>query len=489
MIENHYEVDIAIVGAGAAGITGGIEVLDAGAKCIAFEKLAEAGGAAAISGGGCCIVGSPVQKKAGIQDTPDLAFDDWMAWGGSSADAVWARYYLEHTLYDLYYWAEQFGVKWLDMKPQEGNTVTRWTRPAGNGKGLMTNLIKAYLSKGGEIINNVQVNQITQTNGKVSGLIAANTVSGEKITVEAGAVIITSGGFNSNIDMVLKAKPELKEHRVMVGSGFGSHGDGHKMVKKVGGYLTHMNHVWFYCYSTPDYKDQKAQRGLVCRHIPGYIWVNQQGKRFHNESLSGGNTMSPAVLRQSPPHCWAIVDTPMKKNLEIADPYYRNGDKIIRENVEELLNNSPFIQKANNLETLAKKINVPVNAFIGEIEAYNTAILNGLENDPAFGKPLKNSKAFDTPPYYAIQFFPTARKNFGGIKTDKKCRVLDKHFEPIPKLFAAGEACGMAGGHINGKAGLEGTMLGPSLFSGRVAGAWAAELIGFGNGFTGRPNR
>ena len=99
------------------------------------------------------------------------------------------------------------------------------------------------------------------------------------------------------------------------------------------------------------------------------------------------------------------------------------------------------------------------------------------------------SKQFDTGPYYAIQFFPTARKNFGGIKTDKKCRVLNKHFEPIAGLFAAGEACGMAGGHINGRAGLEGTMLGPSLFSGRVAGGWAAESIGHGNGFIGTPNR
>jgi predicted oxidoreductase len=67
--------------------------------------------------------------------------------------------------------------------------------------------------------------------------------------------------------------------------------------------------------------------------------------------------------------------------------------------------------------------------------------------------------------------------------------VLDKHFEPIAGLYAAGEVAGMAGGHINGRAGLEGTMLGPAIFSGRVAGGWAAQAAGHGCGFVGKPNR
>ena len=67
--------------------------------------------------------------------------------------------------------------------------------------------------------------------------------------------------------------------------------------------------------------------------------------------------------------------------------------------------------------------------------------------------------------------------------------MLDKHFEPVPGLYAAGELAGMAGGHINGEAGLEGTMLGPAIFSGRVAGGWAAAEAGFGAGFRGNPDR
>ena len=152
-----YETDIAIVGAGGAGVAAGIEARDAGARAIAFEKGSEIGGAAIISGGGCLIVGSPLQKENGIHDTPDLAFKDWIAWGGPSTDVVWARYYIEHTLHDLYHWAERLGVKWVDLKVQEGNSVLRWTRPERNGLGLMTHLIESFRKKGGEIISETEI--------------------------------------------------------------------------------------------------------------------------------------------------------------------------------------------------------------------------------------------------------------------------------------------------------------------------------------------
>jgi predicted oxidoreductase len=301
--------------------------------------------------------------------------------------------------------------------------------------------------------------------------------------------VVATGGFNSNLEMVLEFNPALKNDKVLVGSGRGSTGAGHKLIRQAGGQLTHMDHIWFYVYATPDYRDPGGARGLVFRLVPGYIWVNQQGRRFHNEALSGGNSATPALMTQSPRHAWAIADTPMTANMEVADPYYRDGDKVRRDKVVELLNASPFIRRADTLPELAERMDVDVAAFLATVERYNQACAQGLRTEPEFGKPLKSSKAFDAPPYYAIQIFPLARKNFGGVKTDLQCRVLDQNFAPIAGLYAAGEVAGMAGGHINGRAGLEGTMLGPSLFSGRVAGGWAAHAAGHGFGFVGKPNR
>ena len=194
----HFETDVAIVGGGGAGIAAGIEARDAGARTIAFEKDVAPGGAAIISGGGCLVVGSPLQKQNGIHDTPDLAFKDWIAWGGPSADQVWARYYIEHSLHDLYFWAEGLGAKWSDLKVQEGNSVLRWTRTDRNGLGLMTHLIDGFRQKGGEIVTDTEVTALTRENGRIAGFEGRNTKTGEPISVRSKAVVMTTGGFNSS---------------------------------------------------------------------------------------------------------------------------------------------------------------------------------------------------------------------------------------------------------------------------------------------------
>jgi len=194
-------------------------------------------------------------------------------------------------------------------------------------------------------------------------------------------------------------------------------------------------------------------------------------------------------MAQNPSHAWAILESAMLAEIEVADPYYRQGSQVLRDRVRELLEKSPYIHKADSFPELARKIGVDVPTFVSTVERYNRACQDGLEEDPEFGKPLQGCKKFDAPPYYGFQLFPLARKSLGGVKTDMHCRVLNKYFDPIPGLYAAGEVSGMAGGHINGLAALEGTMLGPSIFSGRVAGAWAAAETGHGKGFVGKPNR
>ena len=230
------KTDVAIIGGGAAGICAGIEARDQGADVLVVEKLAEPGGAAIISGGGCLIVGSPLQKKLGIEDTPDLAFDDWMKWGGPTADAVWARYYIEHTLHDLYHWGEQNGVKWVDAKPQEGNSVMRWTRAERSGLGLMSALIASYAKKGGKLIADTAIDRLIVEDGRVCGFEGVSGPDKTALVVRAKSVVVATGGFNSNLDMVREARPDLADDRILEGSGFGSTGDGHKMARSVGGF-------------------------------------------------------------------------------------------------------------------------------------------------------------------------------------------------------------------------------------------------------------
>ncbi|MGN6735285.1 MAG: FAD-dependent oxidoreductase, partial [Candidatus Binatia bacterium] len=173
MANSSLQTDVIIIGGGGAGIPAAIEVARAGAQGVVLEAAVECGGTAAISGGGCCIVGTPLQKSQSISDTPDMAFEDWIRWGGGQADEIWARYYLEHTLHDLYHWAESCGARWVDMKFQEGNRVLRWHRPDNNGLGLMTALIKTAESLPNfTIITPTNAGRIFTENGRVCGVNA-----------------------------------------------------------------------------------------------------------------------------------------------------------------------------------------------------------------------------------------------------------------------------------------------------------------------------
>lgn len=138
--------------------------------------------------------------------------------------------------------------------------------------------------------------------------------------------------------------------------------------------------------------------------------------------------------------------------------------------MEEFWERSPWSWRAGGPEELAAAIELPPSAVRESIDAFNAAIDAGLERDPEFGRDLRGLQPLRESPLCAIQLFPMAQKNFGGVKTGLDCRVMTESGDAIEGLFAAGEVAGMAGGCINGRAALEGTMLGPCIYSGRIAG-------------------
>jgi succinate dehydrogenase/fumarate reductase flavoprotein subunit len=306
--------DVLIVGSGAVGVAAGLEAHEAGAQVIVIEKEAHLGGAATISGGGCSCVGPRLQREHGIEDSPDLAFDDWITWGEGAADEAWAQFYIEHSNADLYEWGIERGVQ------QEGNSVPRWHRPAGGG-GLWNALYKHALARGlTDWVTCMAAHDFIVANSRVAGMVAVHQETGEEQAFLARAVILGTGGFASNLDMVYTYRPDLRRHRVLEGSHVGATGDGHRMVQRVGCMLTHMEDIWFYVYAIPDHRDPRNGRGLVVRGIPDAVRVNMQGVRFHNENLTGGASGSRAVMAQEPAECWAIIDSTMAGGLTVSDP-------------------------------------------------------------------------------------------------------------------------------------------------------------------------
>ena len=225
---------------------------------------------------------------------------------------------------------------------------------------------------------------------------------------------MATGGFAGSHKEIKRYAPAMADYRFYVAGNRNCTGTGHRMVKQAGGYLTHMENIWAYTYATPDYEDLKGERALVVRYMPrdNGIWVNAQGKRFHNEDLSGGATGTPAVMAQDPSFAWSVHDSEVVGSMFIVDPSYTADFSRMHEKKLKLLAKSPFIMKADSLKELAIRINVDPDTLNETVMRYNRFVEKG--EDTEFGKKVKGLKKIMKSPYYAIQFFPAVRKTLGG---------------------------------------------------------------------------
>jgi len=285
--------------------------------------------------------------------------------------------------------------------------------------------------------------------------------------------MIATGGFQSNLELVLENWREdyPVPDRVLAGSGWYSLGSGLQMADAAGARLENLDYMWNYISGIPDPRYPGENRGLRVFMGRGgtSIWLNQDGERFVNECLSMKEVL-PAVLGQKEQSHWLVFDASGRRAFNIAGSGW-TPEKIDR----EIFSNNDLIKSADSLEDLAEKISVPAGRLRQSITRFNEHIERGRDEDfHRFGSgtpdalPCPVTDKIESPPFYAVRRYPLARKSMGGIKIDIKGRVLGTDSGSIiPGLYASGEAAGFGG--INGKAGLEGTFLGPSIVTGRVA--------------------
>jgi hypothetical protein len=168
----------------------------------------------------------------------------------------------------------------------------------------------------------------------------------------------------------------------------------------------------------------------------------------------------------------------MLLGIRIADPYFRAHPVTPPERLEELVTSSAWIHRGDTPEFLAQAAGIDPGRLARTLRDWDALLVSGAAEDPRTGRPLRGLGRFADPPRIAIQLLPLVRKNLGGVRTDLRGRVLRPDGSPIEGLYAAGELAGFGGGHLAGRRAQEGIMLGGSLYSGRVAGAWAAAEAG-----------
>jgi uncharacterized protein len=455
------EADVIVVGAGIAGLSSALEAARGGATVLVVDMWSIFGGHAVLSHGGLCIVGTPTQDAQGVVDTPEIAARDFLEWG-EDANEPWVRYYAASSREQIYDWLTAMGVKFSGALRIPGNSVARFHEPVGRGLGLVSPIFHhAVRNPNIRFLWNFKVDRLVVEEGRVSGVEGVHLRSSERATLASDFVVLATGGFQSNLDMVRAYWPKDVRfpERLLAGSGLNSLGFGHVVAEKSGAVLHQMDHQWNYATGLPDPRYPDGKRGLNASNDDS-IWVNASGKRFVNEQGSNKEQF-PALVSQEGSRYWAIFDEKAKRSFAITGSDWADF-RVIE---DKIFGNPELVKSAPTLEALAEAAGLPAATLAETVARYNQMVREGADKD--FGRRRLGSE-IASPPFYAATFYPLARKSMGGIRIDTDSRVLDKEQKPIAGLLAAGEVTGFGG--INGKAGLEGTFLGPSILTGRVAG-------------------
>jgi predicted oxidoreductase len=470
--------DVLVIGAGISGLSATLEAASAGRSVLVVDMLSVFGGHAIISTGGLSIVDTPLQRKRGIADSPDLAFSDFMTWGEDNNEE-WVRYYVDHSREEIYDWLTDLGAQFTAAVPPPGNSVPRYHFIRGQGLGLMMPIYRAVLEESTVSFRfNTRADELIRRDGRVVGIKATDLRTGETLELLAGTVLIATGGFQSDLDVVRENwREDLPEpEQLLAGSGWNSRGSGLELARGIDAEIERLDHQWNYVTGIPDPRYPGQSRGLSVLQVPPgrEVWVNTDGERFVNECTSPRDNLS-VVLDQPGDSHWVVFDSRGKKFFIVS------GSGWTKERTERLIFGAPdLVKTASSLVDLAAGMDIDAEQLVRSVNDYNTLVEKSASQTELPADEISlcgGAKKVDQPPYYAIKRFVLSRKTMGGIRIDTSARVVDVNGIVIPGLYAAGEASGFAG--INGRAALEGTHLGPSIVTGRMAGRqMVAELAG-----------
>lgn len=464
-----FDADVIVIGAGIAGLSAALEAADRGADVIVVEANS-VGGGHAVKAGGFALVGTPLQEKRGYEDDTETAVADLLAWG-VDADPEWVRAYVEDSRTEVHDWLGRFGVRFTFILDTPEHSVPRFHFAGGGAVNVVLPLLGVALSRPAiEFAWNAEATELLTERGAVAGVEILNPRTRVRRRLRAPAVIIATGGFQANLDMVRRFWREdiPLPGQLYVGAGYFAAGSGIALGEEVGAAVARMDHQTTFTSGVPDPRDASGERALLVQNASA-IMVDAAGNRFIDET-SPSKVTDDTILAMAPATHWLVFDSGSASSLRVRDAVWLDTGGGAR-----LLDDPAMVSKADSIETLAKETGLPADALVATVNRYNAMLEQGVDDD--FGRlgsdePDRFARPVRQPPFYAIQLFPMTRKSMGGLAVDGATRVLDGEGRPIPGLFAAGEVTGVAG--INGSYGGEGTFLGPAVYMGRLAGHAAA---------------
>lgn len=424
------EADIVVIGAGNAGLPAAITAREKGASVIVLEAWTGPASSLAMIGGGTLFVGTDLQKKEGVDDSVDKCLKEVLQLIGGRPE-IW-KALLERNV-EVYEWLKSLGAKPVGLFHSPGHGERRAHRFEGHGARLLKILRDAAVEKGAKLLFEHRAEQLIMdaAKGRVIGVRAKH--KDKLLNFKAKkAVIITTGGFAQNKDMVQEYGPH---YTACVPATPPTHwGDGLKMAMAIGAGTYGLGLAVCPSTSVCD-----VTKNITIMWNQGGILVNMEGKRWANE-LGGkpyGAFMGELLLVQPDGSHRVIYDDKIRQEAS-AEDYKR---------IKEF--------KADTIEELAKLIDLDPKALAATVKEYNDNI-DKYGYDTKFGRKMWGGlhgtdpiPKVDTPPFYGIKAKVSLSSLKGGIKIDTKAHALDLFDKVIPGLYAAGEVAGGLQSHVN----------------------------------------
>ena len=475
-IKEVINTDVIVMGAGIGGLAASMSAAQAGAKTILLEKSKNI----AVHGGWVGAVGSRLQIKMGIEIDEFEIIEEFMRWGA---------YKPKHEIIKL--WVEKSGevMDWaMDMTEAAGVTTIiepgyrtdqgpykhyqtahlflKKGHPSGLDIHLLSPMKENAIKSGVSILFESPGKQLLRDgNGRVTGVIAKTSHGFKQLNAEA--VVICTGGYQNNPEMLAKYIPEAAN--VVANWTFPRNmtGDGHQMAMWIGAAMDEAPHC-------PMLWDGGIPgTGMIPLTRQPFLNINVLGERFINEDAPFGYT-ARADMRQPEHMKWVVWDDKWEEEVlrfkgvaceRMAGPSSIHDPKTIGSLIKR-----EIILKENSLEALSKKMKVPYDTFMSSVKRYNE--LARLGKDLDFGKPSYMLTTIEKAPFYAVKSGAALAMTDSGLEINTKLQVLDKERRIIPGLYAAGDASG--GFFANDYPNVLGTSNGRALTFGRLDGLNAA---------------
>ncbi len=440
--------DIVIIGTGGAGLTAAIEATMEGSDVIVVEKESFMGGNTNYATGGMNAAGTKQQEAKGLEDSPELFYQDTMKGGHNLNNPELVKTLTENSA-DVIEWLESIGADLSKVSRSGGQSVDR-IHTTKDGSAIGGHLMNVFEDNINELGIDVRLNtkaiEILSEENKATG-IKVETEDGQQYNINAKAVIIASGGFGASQEKVVEYKPELE------GFGTTNHpgatGDILDMIGSLDIALVDMEQIQTHPTVVP-VKNKMITEGV---RGEGAILVNREGKRFINE-LETRDVVSKAILAQDGNTAFEIFDTGVYDRLAAIKKYKKAGLLIEAASIEELAE-----QIGINDEELQKTIDVYNGYFKAqEDKEFDRRVLAGE---------LKEG------PFYAVEVAPAIHHTMGGIKINTNAEVINNSGNIVEGLFAAGEATG----GVHGGNRLGGNAVADITIFGRIAGKSATDFI------------